>query len=281
MNTPIYDSHAHYQSFDDFGFNEDNFFKRLNDSTIRQLVIINNNHKSYLWNHIKPCFHKNTKIYNTFGIHPKYISENHFPHQLDQLENILVNEKQSRNIVAVGECGIDETSRSSLDVQIKVFRVQVILADKFHLPLVLHSRGTHAFEQMYNILSTMLNNKHPVQWHCVNANSDLSILTRFLIIFENSYVSFNGSSIFNEDLAKQRAFQAWLKANNNLLSRTVFETDFPYLKPVDLNKEEYNPISGILRTAMFFVDTLRKRGFHATKLVQISNKNIRHLFNIE
>ena len=33
--------------------------------------------------------------------------------------------------------------------------------------------------------------------------------------------------------------------------------------------------------AMFFVDTIRKCDLHATKLVQISNKNIRNLLNIE
>ena len=83
-----------------------------------------------------------------------------------------------------------------------MFREQVILAEKSHLPPVLHSRGTHAFEQMYDVVSTMLNTKHRVQWHCVHASSDLSTLTKFLETFENSYISFNGSSIFNEDLVK-------------------------------------------------------------------------------
>ena len=134
---------------------------------------------------------------------------------------------------------------------------------------------------MYDVLSTILNTKHRVQWHCVNANSDLSTLTKFLKTFENSCISFNGSSIFNEDLAKKKAFQAWLKTNDDLLSRTVFETDFPSLKAVDLSKEVYNSSSDILRTAIFFVDTIRKRALHPTKLVQISNKNIRNLLNIE
>ena len=65
-----------------------------------------------------------------------------------------------------------------MDIQIKVFRAQVILAEKSHLPLVLHSRGTHAFAQMHDVLSTRLNIKRRVQWHCVNANSDLSTLAK-------------------------------------------------------------------------------------------------------
>ena len=104
---------------------------------------------------------------------------------------------------------------------------------------------------------------------------------RWLINFDSHCISFNGLSVFNEDSAKQKSFQAWLKTNNELLSKIVFETNFPYLKPVDLSKEVYNPINGILRIALFFVDTIRKRGLHATKLVQISNKNSPYLFNIE
>ena len=96
--------------------------------------------------------------------------------------------KNSRNIVALEECGIDETSRFCINIQIKVFREQVILAEKSHLPLVLYSLGTHAFKQMYDVLSTMLNTKRRVQWHCVNARSDLSILTIFLETFENSCI---------------------------------------------------------------------------------------------
>ena len=81
-------------------------------------VIIIDNHMADLCNHVKWCSEKNAKIYNTFGIHPKYISENHMSYQLHRLENILVSEKKSRNIVAIGECGIDETSRFCIDIQI-------------------------------------------------------------------------------------------------------------------------------------------------------------------
>ena len=63
----------------------------------------------------------------------------------------------------------------------------------------------------YNILSTKLDTKHHIQWHCVNANSNLSVLDTFLNPFENSYLSFNGSSISNEALAKQKLFGFSLK----------------------------------------------------------------------
>ena len=91
---------------------------------------------------------------------------------------------------------------------------------------------------MYNILSTKLDTKPRIQWHCVNANSNLSVLDTFLNQFESSYLSFNGSSTFNEDLAKQNLFQVWLKTRDNLLTRPVFETNFPYLKPMDINHKK-------------------------------------------
>ena len=47
----------------------------------------------------KNMFRKNVKIYNIFGIHPKYISHNHMLYQLDQLENILISEKKIQEIL--------------------------------------------------------------------------------------------------------------------------------------------------------------------------------------
>jgi Tat protein secretion system quality control protein TatD with DNase activity len=243
--------------------------------------MINNNHKYYLWSNVRSCFSKNTKIYNTYGIHPKYIPENNISFHLDKLEEIILKEKESRHIVAIGECGIDETSRFPFEVQLNVFEAQVTLANKFHLPLILHGRGLRAYENMYSVLEKQLNINNPVQWHCVNSNSNLLVLNNFINKFTNSFLSFNASSIFDKDAEKQKSFQHWLKKHDDFLNKIIFETDFPYLKPIDLNDTEYNPLSGIFRTAIFFVDILRQRGLHATKLVQISNWNIRRLFNID
>ena len=81
--------------------------------------------------------------------------------------------------------------------------------------------------------------------------------------------------MFDEDVEKQKSFQHWLKKHTDFLYMVVFETDFPYLKSIGLNYQNFNPLSGIFRTALFFVDALRQRGLHATKLIQISNQNIR------
>ena len=221
-HTAIYDSHRHYQSFDLNGFNEEKFFQQLDHPTIRQLILVNKNHKFYLWNNVKRCFFRNTKIYNTYGIHPKYIPENNIPAQLNELEKIIVNEKESRRIVAIGECGIDETSRFSFEIQLTIFQAEVILAREFHLPLVLHGRGTRTFETMYNVLEKELVVTNPVQWHCVNARSNLFILDEFINKFENSFLSLNGSSMFDEDVEKQKSFQHWLKKHTDFLHMVVF-----------------------------------------------------------
>ena len=56
--------------------------------------------------------------------------------------NRLLLEGKGRGCVAVGECGMDRSSgcRVPLEVQSQAFRLQVELAMKLQLPLVLHIR---------------------------------------------------------------------------------------------------------------------------------------------
>ena len=60
---------------------------------------------------------------------------------LELLEKLLL-EGIGRGCVAVGECGMDGSAgcRVQKDVQSKAFRLQVELAMKLKLPLVLHIR---------------------------------------------------------------------------------------------------------------------------------------------
>ena len=80
----------------------------------------------------------------TVGWHPHFAARLLEEGQLDRLEKLL-EEGRGRGCVAVGECGLDR-SRGGCDMQVQVraFTLQVQLALRLCLPLVLHIRGAEA-----------------------------------------------------------------------------------------------------------------------------------------
>ncbi|CCE66783.1 TatD family hydrolase [Candidatus Mycoplasma haematominutum] len=84
-------------------------------------------------------------VYCAVGVHPLYISK--FEEDFDETSKalqklILENEK----IVAIGECGLDfykVTREASLEHQVKWLKMQLELASKFELPVILHLRNAH------------------------------------------------------------------------------------------------------------------------------------------
>ncbi len=87
--------------------------------------------------------------YYSIGIHPWYIKE-------DRLENDLriIEEKlQTKNCLALGECGLDKRVEIPLELQIQVFEKQLILAEKYQKPVVIHCVA--AFQEIIAIKKKM------------------------------------------------------------------------------------------------------------------------------
>ncbi len=70
----------------------------------------------------------------SIGIHPWHISENRLENDL----NIIEAKLQLNACLALGECGLDKRIEIPIDVQISVFEKQILLAEKYQKPLVLH-----------------------------------------------------------------------------------------------------------------------------------------------
>lgn len=87
--------------------------------------------------------------YYSIGIHPWYIKE-------DRLENDLriIEEKlKIKNCLALGECGLDKRVEIPLEIQIQVFEKQLILAQKYQKPVVIHCVA--AFQEIIAIKKKM------------------------------------------------------------------------------------------------------------------------------
>lgn len=70
----------------------------------------------------------------SIGIHPWYIVENKVESDLQIIENKL----QAANCLALGECGLDKRIEIALDLQQIVFEKQLLLAEKYKKPVVIH-----------------------------------------------------------------------------------------------------------------------------------------------
>ena len=104
-----------------------------------------------------------TRVALTYGAHPK---AEHLSIRWDLLDQKI----QQPGCVAVGECGLDGTSLSSLEEQKAVFTKQLHMAAKYNKPIVLHLRnGKHlekdVFATALQMAHKFLPGKHKVYLH--------------------------------------------------------------------------------------------------------------------
>ncbi len=144
-------------------------------------------------------------------------------------EDLLTEQLQSSNVVALGEIGLDYYwDKSPRDVQRKVFAEQIELAHKLHLPVDIHTRD--AFADCYDILKHS-NLEYGAILHSFNGNVDW--LNKFLDL--NVYISYSGVVSFT------KATDVHESAINTPMDRILVETDAPYLTPKPYRGHQNEP----------------------------------------
>ena len=84
-------------------------------------------------------------MYTISGISPNDIPDNFqdLEKQLSELELFIKDEKNSNKIVAIGEIGLDyywEKDNEKRNLQKQAFIKQIEIANKYELPIVIHTR---------------------------------------------------------------------------------------------------------------------------------------------
>ena len=184
----FFDSHAHYND-EKFNQDKDNVLKEIYNQDITRLVCAG------------------------------YISPNDVEDlaKVDSLEELLKEKK----IVAIGEIGLDYYwNKENKDIQKELFIKQIELANKYNLPIVIHTRD--AAIDTIDILKNHPCNKKGV-FHCCPLNQEL-IKEGLKLGF---YISFSGNITFKN--AKSDACIELVP-----LDRILIETDSPYLTPEPL-----------------------------------------------
>jgi TatD DNase family protein len=172
-------------------------------------------------------------VYAAVGIHPQCTNPNNvdpISDQLAKLEALIVENKEF--VVAIGECGLDftevseEERKRSTEEQEILFRGQISLAKKYHLPILLHFNKSHDyFLEKYQELKNLTG-----VFHCYVGGKKR--LKKFLE-FENFMFGINGLVTYDEGL--QQVIKEIPK------ERIVLETDCPFLAPLPYRGESNEP----------------------------------------
>lgn len=165
---------------------------------------------------------KYDKVYGTLGIHPEEvdsITQNSFKFIEDNLNN--------PKIVGIGEIGLDYYWRQdNKEKQKEVFEYQVKLAEKYNIPIVVHSR--EAIQDTYDILK-----KYNVTGsiHCFSSSLDMAkkFIKLGYKIGVGGTVTFKNSKKI-QDIVKELD-----------LKDIFLETDSPYLTPEPFRGQKNKP----------------------------------------
>lgn len=105
--------------------------------------------------------------YYSAGLHPWYLESQNWEQQLLQLKKLSA----AKNILALGECGLDKVCKTDFELQQEVFIAQILWANEINKPLIIHC--VRAFSELGDLLKKY-NNKTPVIFHGFNKNSRIA-----------------------------------------------------------------------------------------------------------
>ncbi|MBF2709823.1 TatD family hydrolase [Flavobacterium soyangense] len=125
----------------------------------------------------------------SIGIHPWYIDDNRLQKDLEIIESKL----QERNCLALGECGLDKRIEIQFDLQQSVFEKQLILAEKYQKPVVIHCVA--AFQEVIEI-KKKLKMTVPMIIHGFSKNEKVAKQ----LIGNGFYISFGKYLLLNPEL---------------------------------------------------------------------------------
>jgi len=128
----------------------------------------------------------NNNCFYSAGIHPWYIDNPE--KQFDLLAEIISN----KNIIAIGECGIDRIKGALNDLQMRVFEFQISLSIKVEKPLIIHSVKSSDI-----ILQLNKKYKNTTPWILHGFKGNQNIANQ--LIKKNILLSFNPGIMFEKE----------------------------------------------------------------------------------
>lgn len=194
------------------------------------------------------------------GLHPTEFTAENWE---EELEKVFETATSARNIVAIGEIGMDlYWSKELIEQQKTVFEKQLELASRLNLPVIIHGREATA-----HILEIL--RRHKGLRGVFHAYSGSEETFREISALGDWYVGIGGVLTFKKASIAQTVRKIPLE-------RIVLETDSPYLTPVphrgERNESAYIPL--IARKLSEIVET------DVENIAAVTTQNARNLFDV-
>lgn len=253
------DTHTHLYS-EDFDLDRDEVIERAIRNGVQQFflpAIDSQTHQKML----SLAQKYPNQIFSMMGLHPCSVKEDTWEKELDCVKKYL----EQQDFCAVGEIGIDlYWDKSTLDIQIQAFEMQIDWAIDRDLPIVIHSR--ESFDEVMQVLERKKNEKLRGIFHCFSgdlAQAKKAIDLGFLLGI-GGVVTFKNGKIdqFLREIS---------------LEHIVLETDSPYLAPVPYRGKR-NESSYLDLVAGKLVDIYQK---DFKEIDEITTENAKKIFNIK
>ena len=220
----IIDTHSHLYG-EEFAEDIDDVLARAQNASVGKIFLPNINAES-----IAPMLALVRQhpgfLYPMLGLHPEDIADD-WRDVLDRMESLLA--APDHPFIAVGEVGLDYYwDRSRYEEQQEVFAIQVGWAQKYNLPLMIHTRSAH--REMVNVLRSFINHQSSIinhqftgVFHCFGGTAEEA---EELLSFDGFMLGIGGVVTFKKSKLPE------VLRTTVPLERIVVETDSPYLAPI-------------------------------------------------
>lgn len=245
------DSHAHITS--EFYSNIDEVVKAIKEFGIINVINCGDGYNSSL--EVVKLYKKYAILKPTVGIHPENLCDGE---RLDEIEELIKNNK----VYAIGEIGLDYhyNNQNKIEQQ-KLFIEQLDLANKYNLPVIIHTRDS--IQDCYDILKNR-NNRGVI--HCFSGSIEMAKL----FINKGYKLGIGGVLTFkNSNLYKL--------IEKIDLDDILLETDSPFLSP-----EPYRGKTNIPSNVYYVACKIAEiKKIDVQEVISVTSFNASKLFDID
>lgn len=246
------DTHCHI--FSEYYEDIDEVLNKAENVNISRVINNGCDHKSNL--EVLELIEKYKNMYGAIGIHPEVVDT----YQESDLKFIEANLNNPK-IIAIGEIGLDyHYTKENKEAQIKLFERELALAEKYHLPVIIHSR-----EATEDTINTLKKFKVTGVIHSFSG----SLETANIYIKMGFLLGINGVITFKNSKLKDIIEKIDLK-------NIILETDSPFLAPTPHRGEKNEPAN--ISLIGEFISELKN--ISISQLSIITNENIKRIFDI-
>lgn len=223
-------------------------------------------------------------MYFSTGIWPAVEAIKDRENQIKELEKQILSVQEldaelKKKICAIGECGLDHhwnpsgtdgRCESDFDREVflgeaEMFEMQLELAKKFNLPVIVHSRD--AFEGTLECIKNVSYDNGIIHCYSYGLEEAKAFLDR------GWYLAFGGGVTYTKKSKMEQMKELLCYVPKE---RLLLETDAPYLAPVPFRGKPNTPL--LIDNTYNFI--ARMRGVSAEELSDMVDENIRRLFKL-